>query len=190
MKLPTPFVCINIEAGTLLEPFVRLYYPVAITVGTEVAVTADFRNGVILLQDTNQGTQGVLLLLGAGVGGLSAGIQTAFVGYTNAVLIVSFGMGSYPLDGPGAPDITVLADVEVIAYHRHASSPMTTQQVLLGEVGVGTGSGAVDNERGYPTQAVMPSAPAMPEAIPMMILKMISHVLLLLVSIFFSYNYE
>ena len=132
----------------------------------------------------------MLLLQGAGVGGLSAGIQTAFVGYANAVLIVSLGMGSYPLDGPGTPDITVLADVEVIAYHRHASSPMTTQQILLGEVGVGTGGGAVDDERGYPTQAVMPSAPAMPEAIPMMILKMISHVLFFLISIFFSDNYE
>ena len=190
MKLPTPFVCINIETGTLLEPFVRLHYPISVEVGTEVAVAAHLRDGVILLQDTNQGTQGMLLLLGAGVGGLSAGIQTALVGNADAVLVVAFGMGSYPLDGPGATDVAVLADVEVIAYHRHASSPMTTQQVLLGEVGVGTGGGAVDDERGYPTQAVMPSAPAMPEAIPMMILKMISHVLVFLVSIFFSYNYE
>ena len=153
-------------------------------------MAADVRDGEVFPQGADEGSQGVLLLLGAGVGGLAAGVQTAFVGYADAVLIVSFGMGPYPLDGSGTPDITVLADVEVIAYHRHSPSPMTTQQVLLGEVGVGTGGGAVDDERGYPTQAVMPSAPAMPEAIPMMILKMISHVLFFGVSIFFSYNYE
>jgi hypothetical protein len=54
---------------------------------------------------------------------------------------------------------------------------MTAKEVFLGEVGVGTRGGAVDDEGGYPTHAVMPSAPAIPEAIPMMILKMISHVL-------------
>ena len=48
-KLGTPLIGCHIEAGTLLEPFVRLYYPIAIAVGTEVTVAADFRYGVILL---------------------------------------------------------------------------------------------------------------------------------------------
>ena len=190
MKLPTPFVCINIEAGTLLEPFVRLHYPIAIAVGTEVAVTADFRNGVILLQDTNQGTQGVLLLLGAGVGRLAAGVQTAFVGNADAVLIVAEGVCAHHVQRTGTPDVAVLADKKVIANHFHASRTMTAKEVFLGEVDVCPGGGTVDDKSRYPTQAVMPSAPAIPEAIPMMILKMISHVLLLLVSIFFSYNFE
>jgi hypothetical protein len=60
---------------------------------------------------------------------------------------------------------------------------MTAKEVFLGEVGVGTRGGAVDDEGGYPTHAVMPSAPAIPEAMPMMILKMISHVLFFFSSI-------
>jgi hypothetical protein len=61
---------------------------------------------------------------------------------------------------------------------------MAAKKVFLGEVGVGPGGGAVDDEGGYPTHAVMPSAPAIREAIPMMILKMISHVLFFFSSTF------
>ena len=178
-----PFIGGDIEAGALLEPFVGLHHPIAVAVGTEVAMAADVRDGEVFPQGADQGPQGVLLLLGAGVGGLAAGVETAFVGYADAVLIVAKGVCAHHVQRTGTPDVAVLADKKVIANHFHASCTMAAKKVFLGEIGVGPGGGAVDDEGGYPTHAVMPSAPAIPEAIPMMILKMISHVLFFFSSI-------
>ena len=183
----TPFIGGNIEARALLEPLVGLHYPIAVAVGTEVAVAADFRDGEVFLQRADKGTQGVLLPVGTGVGGLSAGIQTAFVGDTDAFLIVAQGVCAHHLQRTGTPDVAILADKEVIANHFHASCAMAAKEVFLGEVGVGSGGGAVDDEGGYPTHAVTPNAPAIAEATPMMILKMISHVLFFLFSMFFFF---
>ena len=175
--LLAPFIGGDIEAGALLEPFVGLHYPIAITVGTEVAMTADFRDGKVFLQRADEGTQGVLLLLGSGVGGMTVCVQTAFVGNADAVLIVAEGVCAHHVQRTGTPDVAVLADKEVIANHFHASCTVAAKEVFLGEIGVGPGGGAVDDEAGYPTHAVTPRAPAIAEATPMMILKMISHVL-------------
>ena len=147
-------------------------------------MAADGREGEVFPQGADQGPQGVLLLLGAGVGGLAAGVQTAFVSDADAVLIVAKGVCAHHVQRTGTPDVAVLADKEVIANHFHASCTMAAKKVFLGEIGVGPGGGAVDDEGGYPTHAVMPSAPAIPEAIPMMILKMISHVLFFFSSTF------
>ena len=182
-----PFIGGDIEAGALLEPLVGLHYPIAVAVGTEVAVAADFRDGEVFLQRADEGTQGVLLPVGTGVGGLTAGIQAAFVGNADAFLIVAQGVCAHHLQRTGTPDVAVLADNEVIANHFHASCAMAAKEVFLGEVGVGPGGGAMDDKGGYPTHAVTPNAPAIAEATPMMILKMISHVLFFLFSMFFFF---
>ena len=164
-----------------------LHYPITVAVGTEVAVTANLRDGKVFLQRADQGTQGVLLLVGTGVGRLSASVQTAFVGNADAVLIVAQGVCAHHVQRTGTPDVAVLADKEVIANHFHASCTVTTKEVFLGEIGVGPGGGAVDDEHRYPTHAVTPNAPAIAEATPMMILKMISHVLFFFDSMFFFF---
>ena len=160
-----------------------LHYPIAVAVGTEVAMAADVGDGEVFPQGADQRSQGVLLLLGAGIGGLAAGVETAFVGYADAFLIMAKGVCAHHVQRTGTPDVAVLADKEVIANHFHASCTVTAKEIFLGEVGVGPGGGAMDDEGRYPTHAVMPSAPAIPDAIPMMILKMISHVLFFFSSI-------
>ena len=178
-----PFIGGDIEAGALLEPFVGLHYPIAVAVGTEVAMAADVRDGEVFPQGADQGPQGVLLLLGAGVGGLAAGVQTAFVGYADAVLIVAKGVCAHHVQRTGTPNVAVLADKEMIANHFHASRTMTAKEVFLGEVDVCPGGGTVDDESRYPTHAVIPNTPAIAVATPMMIFKIISHVLFFFSSI-------
>lgn len=138
-------------------------------------MTADLRNGVLLLQNPYQSPQGILLPLGTSVGGLSPTVQTALVSNADAVFIEPSGVGTDPVQGSGAADVSILADVEMITYHRHSPFPMATDEVFLGEIGIDTGGGAVDDERSYPTQAVTPSAPAIAEATAMMIFRMICH---------------
>ena len=150
-------------------------------------MTADELDGEVFLQRADEGSQGVLLLLGSGVGGMTVCVQTAFVGNADAVLIVAQGVCAHHVQRTGTPDVAVLADKEVIANHFHASCTVTAKEVFLGEVGVGPGGGAVDDEGRYPTHAVTPRAPAIAEATPMMILKMISHVLFFLFSMFFFF---
>ena len=165
----------------------RLYYTIAVAIGTEIAMAADALDGKVFLQGADQGAQGVLLLQGTGIGRLSAGIQTAFIGNTDAFLIVAQGVCAHHLQRTGTPDVAVLADKEVIANHFHASCTVAAKEVFLGEIGVGPGGGAVDDERGYSTHAVTPSTPAIADATPMMILKMISHVLFFFDSMFFFF---
>ena len=150
-------------------------------------MAADALDGEVFLQRTDQGSQRVLLSVGAGVGGLTAGIQTAFIGNTDAFLIVAQGVCAHHLQRTGTPDVAVLADKEVIANHFHASCTVAAKEVFLGEIGVGPGGGAVNDEGRYPTHAVTPRAPAIAEATPMMILKMISHVLFFFDSMFFFF---
>ena len=184
----TPLIGGHIEAGTLLQPFGGFHYPIAILVRTQIAMSAYPCDREILLQGAYQGTHRELLLLRPCIGRKALFVQSAFVGDADAVLVVPSSMGTYLFHGASTPDVAVLADKEVIANHFHASCTMAAKEVFLGEVGVGPGGGAVDDEGGYPTHAVMPSAPAIPEAMPMMILKMISHVLFFCCSIILSYE--
>ena len=104
-------------------------------------MTADLRNGVLLLQNPYQSPQGILLPLGTSVGGLSPTVQTALVSNADAVFIEPSGVGTDPIQGSGAADVSILADVEMITYHRHSPFPMATEEVFLGEIGIGTGGG-------------------------------------------------
>ena len=162
-----PFIGGDIEAGTLLQPFVGLHHPIAVAVGTEVAMTADFRDGKVFLQRADEGTQGVLLLLGSGVGGMTVCVQTAFVGNADAMLVVASGMGTHHLQRSGTPDEAVFADVEMITDAGHPSGPMAAEQILLREIDIHPGSGAMHHYHRdgtcHPTHAVTPKAPAISE---------------------------
>lgn len=60
-------------------------------------MTADLRNGVLLLQNPYQSPQGILLPLGTSVGGLSPTVQTALVSNADAVFIEPSGVGTDPI---------------------------------------------------------------------------------------------
>ena len=62
------------EAGAGFDPLFGLYDAVAIEVGREVAVTKDLTARVVGLEATDQGAEGVLLLEGAGVGGVAVAV--------------------------------------------------------------------------------------------------------------------
>ena len=174
-----PLISGHIEAGTLLQPFGGFHYPIAILVWTQIAMSAYPCERKILLQGAYQGSHRELLLLRPCIGRKALFIQSAFVGDADAVLVVPSSMGTYLFHGSGAPNVAVLADVEVIPHTGHSHRPMTTKQVFLGEIHIYTSCSAMHyNYRDaslHPTQAVTPKAPAMADATAITIFKTISH---------------
>ena len=77
-----------LKAGTLFHPLFRLYLPVMVQVGAQVAVTAKPGTGIILQQQQHKHTQGVLLKKGACIGRATALVKTAFVADTDATCIL------------------------------------------------------------------------------------------------------
>ena len=163
----------------MLQPFTGFHHSIAIDVGTQITVSAHPGNGEFLLQGTNQGTQGKLLFLGSCIGRMSVGIKATLVGNADAMLVVASGMSTHHLQRSGTPDEAVLADVEMITDAGHPSGPMAAEQILLREIYIHPGSGAMHHYHRdgtcHPTHAVTPKAPAMAEATAMMIFKTTSH---------------
>ena len=175
----TPLIGGHIEAGTLLQPFSGFHHPIAILVRTQIAMSTYPCDRKILLQGAYQGTHREFLFLRPCIGRKALFVQSAFVGNADAVLIMPTGMGAYLFQRPGTPDITILADVEVVAHTGHSLRAMTTEQVFLGEIYIYPGSSAMhydDRDASlHPTQAVTPKAPAMADATAITIFKTISH---------------
>ena len=115
VNLPTPLIRSHIKTRTLLQPFVRLYPTVAVGVGTQVTVTAHTGNAEILLHAADEGTHRVFLLLCAGILRMSVLVQTTLVGDADALTVEPQGVGTYLLQRTSAPNVAVLANVEVIA---------------------------------------------------------------------------
>ena len=138
-----PLIGGHIEAGTLLQPFGGFHHPIAVLVRTQIAMSAYPCDREILLQGAYQGSHREFLLLRPCIGRKALFVQSAFVGDADAVLIMSQRMGTYLFQRSGAPDIAVLADVEVVAHTGHSLRLMTTQQVFLSEIHIHAGSGAM-----------------------------------------------
>ena len=147
----TPLIGGHIEAGTLLQPFGGFHYPIAILVRTQIAMSAYPGNREILLQGAYQGSHREFLLLRPCIGRKAPFVQSAFVGDADAVLVVPSSMDTYLFHGSGAPDVAVLADVEVIPHTGHSLGLMTTEQVFLGEIHIYPGCGAMHYDDRYRT---------------------------------------
>jgi hypothetical protein len=80
----------------------------------------------------------------------------------------------------GTPNESVFPDVEVIPHHTHPPCFVTTEKILLGEVGIDSCCRAMYHNQSYtpfhPIHADMPNAPAIAEATAMITFKTISHV--------------
>ena len=87
----------------MFHPLFRLYLPVMVQVGAQVAVTAKPGTGIILQQQQHKHTQGVLLKKGACIGRATALVKTAFVADTDATCIPTPDMGTR--QGQGRRDL-------------------------------------------------------------------------------------
>lgn len=145
-------------------------------------------DGKVRLQAAYQCPHGVLLPLGPGIGRSPLCVKTTFVGYADAVAVESPCMGTSLVQHTGGVDVAVLADVEVITDALHPLPAVATEQVLLRKVPVCAGGGAMHhyqrNAALHATQAVIPSAPAMPDATAMIIFNTSFHTLCVLSLLF------
>ena len=90
--------------------------------------------GVIGLQSTQQGDEGMLLGRSAGVVGLTIGIETSLIANANRVGVVATGMGSNHIFGAALMEFAILGDVVMIAGGLVTSSLVTGFEVFRREV--------------------------------------------------------
>ena len=97
-------------------------------------MTKDLGIGVIGLQSTKQGDEGMLLGRGAGVVGLTIGIETSLIANANRVGVVATGMGSNHILGAALVEMAILGDVVMVAGGLVTSSLVTGFEVFRREV--------------------------------------------------------
>ena len=92
--------------------------------------------------------EGEALGFGAGVDGAAVGIEAADIGDADALGIVARAVGTDLFDGTASVDAAVGIDDIVIADVVPAEALMVAADALHGAVGIGTGSGAMDDDFG------------------------------------------
>ena len=89
--------------------------------------------------------EGEALGFGAGVGGMSVGIEAADISDANALGVVTWAMGTDLFDGTASVDAAVRVHDIMIAYVVPSEALVVAADALHGAVGIGAGSGAVDD---------------------------------------------
>ena len=97
-------------------------------------MTKDFGIGVIGLQSSKQGDEGMLLGRSAGVVGLALGIETSLIANANRVGVVAEGMSSNHILGAAFMEFAILRDVIMVAGGLETSSLVTGFEVFRREV--------------------------------------------------------
>lgn len=134
----------GVEAWALLDVFGGFYCAVMVEVGAEVAMAEYARAGIGVPEGGEQGTEGGALLGGAGVGGDALGVESAFVGYADAVGVVAAGVGAGGVEGAHGVDCAVFPYVVVIATTAGEAAEVFALEGGGGEIGGAAGGGAVD----------------------------------------------
>lgn len=93
-RLQIPVVHEDIEAGTLLEPFVGLDTSVAVEVGREVSVTHDDGIGEAVVQRLQEVAHATTLGFRARVAGATVHIQSTLVADADGMFVMVLAMGS------------------------------------------------------------------------------------------------
>ena len=117
------------------------------TVG-KLVVAVDRGYRVFFHKIADELEEGEALGFGAGVGGMSVGIEAADIGDANALGVVTWAMGTDLFDGTASVDAAVRVHDIMIAYVVPAEALMVVTDALHGTVGIGTGSGAMDDDFG------------------------------------------
>ena len=117
-----------------------------VQVGAQVAVTAQPGTGIILQQQQHKHTQGVPLERGACIGRATTLVKTAFVTDPDALVVPTAGMGTGQGQGTEGLDVTVLADIKMIACAGEAPAQVVCCQVMFGVTTVTAGSGTVNDD--------------------------------------------
>lgn len=117
-----------------------------VQVGAQVAVTAQPGTGIILQQQQHKHTQGVPLERGACIGRATTLVKTAFVTDPDALVVPTAGMGTGQGQGTEGLDVTVLADIKMIACAGEAPAQVVCCQVMFGVATVTAGSGTVNDD--------------------------------------------
>ena len=94
----------------------------------------DLGVGVIGLQSTQQGDEGMLLGRGAGVVGFTVGIEASLIANANRVGVIAAGMGSNHILGAALVEFAILGDVIMVAGGLVTSSLVTGFEVFRREV--------------------------------------------------------
>ena len=114
----------------------------------ELVVAVDGGDGVLFHQVMHQLEEGEALGFGAGVGGVAVGIKATDISDANALGVVTWAMGTGLFDGATREDAAVGVDDIVIADVVPAEALMVAADALHGTVGIGTGSGAMEDDFG------------------------------------------
>ena len=122
-----------LEARTLLHPLPRLHRSIPVQVGAEVAMSRHFCFRIVHQQSADQYAERVALPFRACVFGIPIVVQSAFVGDSDRVGIVAAGVGAGPLDRACGQDLSVTADVEMIARAIKSTSAVRGFQSLPGK---------------------------------------------------------
>ena len=117
-----------------------------VQVGAQVAVTAQPGTGIILQQQQHKHTQGVPLERGACIGRATTLVKTAFVTDPDALVVPTAGMGTGQGQRTEGLDVTVLADIKMIACAGEAPAQVVCCQVMFGVATVTAGSGTVNDD--------------------------------------------
>ena len=111
-------------------------------------VAVDGGDGVLFHEVADELEKGEALGVGAGVGGMAVGIQSADIGDSDGVCIVAGAMGADLLDRAASVDAAVEVDDIVIADVVPAEALVVAADALHGAVGIGTGGGAMEDDFG------------------------------------------
>ena len=116
----------------------------ASTVG-ELVVAVDGGDGVLFHQVMHQLEEGETLGFGAGVGGMSFGIEAADISDANALGVVTWAMGTDLFDGTASVDAAVRVHDIMIAYVVPAEGTVVSPYGFHRTDGIGARGGAVDD---------------------------------------------
>ena len=94
----------------------------------------DLGIGVIGLQSSKQGDEGMLLGRGAGVVGFAIGIEASLIANANRMGVIATGMGSNHILGAALVEFAILGDVVMVAGGLVTSSLVTGFEVFRREV--------------------------------------------------------
>ena len=115
----------------------------------EIAVTDDFGIGIVDLQRVEQREESLLLLRGAGVGGLAVGIEASLVADTDGVGVVVAGVCTDHLLGATEVELSVAGDVVVVAAAPPAAGLVHLLEPFHRNMLVRSRGGAVNHNQIY-----------------------------------------